>query len=480
MSRTELLGLSASARRRRLSLAALRRDGGATAGVYFDVVELLELLVSRVGAADEALTARGAGVSWRSANKGNKTEAPRLWSLADLEVDEEDLRQAAGGRGGSAAGLLDDLLRTMDFLFAEKKRQAGTAPRIPAAHRDVAVEDDALSGDEEGDDTLHASEVSTATEDRIVGKVLDRIAPACRTLLRTPVVQPRIAYVLDTAAVVVGGLLFRLLMRVRASESEVASHILQVTGEELAGVWSIAGVADDAPVGWILRYLLAEKYDGSSNPKDLTVGRWAVHGALLAVYLLESQQDGTGLSRGAEDMVLGFTVAGELAGHRSADATAELEDQFIATTAALGLPWTVMDLRRVLGVTDASVKALQSDAEQWLQLQALETAWAQGDKQDVADRAAAVMRLAPSLLAQAQRLKGRLSPIAARVDLSQQAPNCGECDGGISTALRQRLRASRRDVVSCEACGRILVPVNTGSRMLAAVLRLAGEVTDGR
>lgn len=480
ISRPELLSLSAAARRRRLSLAALRRGAGTGAGFYLDVVELLELLVSRVGAADEALTASGAGVSWRPSEKEDATESPRLWSLADLAVDEEELRQAAGGRGGSAAGLLDDLLRTMDFLFAEKKRHTGTAPRIPAAHRHVEVEDDAISDDEEGDDTLQASEVSTATEDRIVGKVLDRVAPACRTLMRTPVVQPRVAYVLNTAAAVVGGLLFRLLMRVRASESEVAGRILQVAGEEIAGVWSIAGVADDAPAGWILRFLLAEENEGSSSPKELTVDRWAVHGSLLAVYLLESQRGGAGPSRGSEDLVLGFAVAGELAGHRSDEATAELEDQFTSTTAALGLPWTVTDLRRVLGVSDASVQALRSEAEQWLQLQALQEVWAQGGEEEVADREAALTRVAPSLLVHAQRLRGRRSPIMARVDLSQPSPNCGECDGGICTALRQRLRASRREVVPCEACGRILVPVNTGSRMLAAVLRLAGEVTDGR
>jgi hypothetical protein len=203
------------------------------------------------------------------------------------------------------------------------------------------------------------------------------------------------------------------------------------------------------------------------------------HGCYLAAYLLATQSETPADDSTAHpDLVLGYRLASAFVSVAPGTSTG-VSDTFQVLCQNLGLPWTKLDAEKVLRLDASSLARPQQVMRQWQAFEAVSAAWAGSSENEIAAAQEILRQINPTLLTAVKRLRGHKDPVSARVNLSERVPNCNECGSGVSTQLRQLLHSDLLAVAACEACGRILVPINTQSSVAQAAIGLLDGVANG-
>ena len=464
--RPDLLALSAEERRRRVAVDEIM-EGSATGTTFEFVSSCLAAFGGALESGGSSATAAPPSPATTDTNPRND-ERERVYSLDDLRVAEDDLRNTRRRSSPSTLRSLDELLRPTFALFGTTAA-SGVGAQGALRGRRRRGSDDVGDDDDFADDDLDedlARRTRVRPEYDLVHRALGHIDRLIADMSAAPVDQERIAAVARASSAAMGTVVARFYARFVNADPTLVPGVLSAWGNVLRRMWSLDDVFGDAPQGWITRCLLtAPELTALQGDRELA-STLRHHAAFLATFILIANSRRAGAPGGVyADLVIGFRVATS-AIDVPADTHEMFDGEFDALCTNLDLPWTHADAHRALTVDPASVRGFRDAVGQWAALRDLAVSW----ERDAHGGQPADMP--PRLAEMATRLRGRKTPICAQVLQAGTQSQCGECDSALSTELAHLLRANRMRVEACEGCGRILVPLDTEGRMAKAVMAI--------
>jgi len=266
----------------------------------------------------------------------------------------------------------------------------------------------------------------------------------------------------------VGSFLLPLYLQMSATQSRGAAVVIQSMRYAWASAVSLHGLPEGRPQGWLIR---AWADPGTRGVLDAALSSPDRTGRLLALLAAAAvaHADGERPWQGEENVVNGFLLL--LRGVKPTVSVAFADSaqramELVAVRSPSLLP--IAGLLSAVRDNGSEDLPIVRAAQRWSTVARLTLA--DDGVRDVAALEQALGAQDSRLLAIYQRVRRRFRPAVVPPVRVGESLTCGGCNTQLSTASAERLRRLDAELVICESCGRLLVPLDFHNRITRTVL----------